>query len=93
MDELPWIEDVFRAVGERLGKPVRGSGSERAIGRYLLTHDDPRPDIGDVPWYVAIVGRKSTSRFWLIDAFDPLVTTSERVADEIVRTIAKLEAG
>lgn len=93
MDELPWIEDIFRAVGQRLGAPVRGSGTERSIGKYLLTHDDARPDIGDVPWYVAIVGRKTTSRFWLVDAFDPRIATPEDVAGEILRAIAKLEAG
>jgi hypothetical protein len=93
MDEPAWIEGVFRAVGQRVGAPVRGSGTERAIGKYRIAHDDVRPDIGDVPWYVAIVGRKSTSRSWLVDAFDPLVATPERVADEILRMIKKLEDG
>ena len=93
MDESAWIEAVFRAAGQRIGAPVRGLGVERAIGNYLVSHDEVRPEIGDVPWYVAIVRGKGPSRRWLVDAFDPNVAAADRVADEIRRMIAKLEAG
>jgi hypothetical protein len=86
-----WLDEVFAEVGRRANAPVEGSGSDRYIGPYRVSHSGPQSNMGNIPWTAALA-EDPLRRVRHAGTFDWRTFSPSKVADAIMLCLANLEA-